>query len=294
MSMILEYFRQQSFISRRLLLAPGGNPDGECEGEDRKAGLTTHNFSGNASKRDNALVDKITAISGIYQYKSEGNFTQVESFLFTQTWCFFVLVGPCVKIYPEVAKVFERLHLVFYRTREYSDRPALLEAILAKIGQRTFPTYEITRTNTVFKNRSELLRYEEAIKLHFELSELVESAMGPGRAATIYIRDADNDSVASGKVSRTNSNKTTTDVVSNVMTDAETERRRAEVVSIYENVIEQAENIRGAWRDYIATEEEVCKQNPNYFLIRFSPGKRTALSKDCWGLVIWSATNTLH
>jgi len=159
--------------------------------------------------------------------------------------------------------VFERLHLVFYRTREYSDRPALLEAILAKIGQRTFPIYEITRTNTVFKNRSELLKYEEAIKLHFELSELVESAMGPGRAATIYIRDVDNDGVASGRTLKS----------TNAMTDAETERRRAEVISIYEKVIQAAEHIRGAWRDYIATEEEVSKQNPNYFLLRFSPGK---------------------
>ncbi|GJJ69123.1 fanconi-associated nuclease 1 [Entomortierella parvispora] len=233
MSMISEHFRQQSFISRRLLLAPGGDPNGGREGEARKAGLATHIFSGNASKRDRALVDKITNIS-----------------------------GQCVKIYPEVAKVFERLHLVFYRTREYSDRPALLEAILAKIGQRTFPNYEITRTNTVFKNRSELLKYEEAIKLHFELSELVESAMGPGRGATIYVRDADNDGVASGRISKQ----------SNAMTEAETERRRAEVISIYEKVIQAAEGVRDAWRDYIATEEEVSKQNPNYFLLRFSPG----------------------
>lgn len=63
-SMILEHFRQQSFISRRLLLAPGGNLNGECEGEIRKAGLATHIFSGSASKRDRALVDKITNISG--------------------------------------------------------------------------------------------------------------------------------------------------------------------------------------------------------------------------------------
>ncbi|KAI8596839.1 hypothetical protein EDD21DRAFT_311626 [Dissophora ornata] len=190
-SMVLDHFRQQSFISKRMLLAPGGAPGGE--GNDRKIGLTTHIFSGDASKRDNALVDKIVDIS-----------------------------GPCIKIYPNIMKVFERLHLVFYRTREYSERPALMEAILAKIGQRTFPTYDITRTNTVFRNRNELLKYEAAIKLHFELSEMIESAMGPGRAAV--------------------------------------------------KVIEQAESVRRAWREYVATETEVSKKSPNYFLLRFSPG----------------------
>ncbi|KAG0054639.1 hypothetical protein BGZ83_010767 [Gryganskiella cystojenkinii] len=233
---------KQSFISKRLLLAPGGNANGGYDGQERKTGLATHIFNGNATKRDHALVEKIMAIS-----------------------------GPCVKIYPEVTKVFERLHLVFYRTREYSDRPALLEAILAKIGQRTFPSYEITRTNTVFKNRSELLKYEEAMKLHFELSELVESAMGPGREAKIYVRDVDNDPVASSGRAASKSGSRSAAAVE-AMTDAETERRRAEVISIYEKVIHEAEKIRDAWRDYIATEEEVSKQNPNYFLIRYSPG----------------------
>lgn len=273
MSLILDHFRQQSFLSKRLLLSPGGNADGEFKGEERKTGLATHVFSGNASKRDNALVEKITAISGSYtSVFNLGIYFKVEATALganLNRFCEY-LIGPCIKLHPEVVRVFERLHLVFYRTREYSDRPALLEAILAKIGQRTFPTYEISRTNTVFKNRSELLKYEEAIKLHFELSELVESAMGPGKAATVYVRDADNDTVASsGRASSKSGNKSAT---TDAMTDAETERRRAEVISIYENVIQEAEKIRQAWRDYVETEEEVSKQNPNYFLIRYSPG----------------------
>ncbi|KAH7053784.1 VRR-NUC domain-containing protein [Linnemannia elongata] len=190
-STILDHFRQQSFISKRLLLAPGGTNDGD--GEARLTGLTTHVFSGDATRRDRALINKVIDIS-----------------------------GPCVKIYPNIIKVFERLHLVFYRAREYNEKPALLEAILAKIGQRTFPTYEITRTSTVFKNRDELIKYETAIRLHFDLSKMTESAMGPGRDAT--------------------------------------------------NVIKEAENIREAWRHYVATETELSRESPNYFMLRFSPG----------------------
>ncbi|KAF8982803.1 hypothetical protein BGZ46_000593 [Entomortierella lignicola] len=166
-STILEHFRQQSFLSTRLLLAPGGAADGG--GASRKTGLATRMISGDATKRDNALIDKIVDIS-----------------------------GPCFKIYPSIIKIFERLHLVFHRTREYNEKPALLEAILAKIGQRTFPSYEITRTNTVFRNRDELLKYEAAIKLHFDLSKKIESAMGAGKEATVYVRGGDQETRSAG------------------------------------------------------------------------------------------------
>ncbi|KAF9562213.1 hypothetical protein EC968_005371 [Mortierella alpina] len=253
---ILEHYRQQSFLSKRLLLAPGGTPDGE--GPGRRTGLTTHVFAGDTTKRNSALIQKIIEIA-----------------------------GPSVKIYPNIVKVFERLHLVFYRSREYSERPTLLEAILAKIGQRTFPTYEITRTNTVFRNRDELLKYEEAIRLHFELSKMIESAMGPGRESVIYVRDPDEGPAASkgNKARRSNSAKSTRSVgddgsaAEEVETksdagdqDSDQARRRQEVIGIYEAVIEKAEWVRDAWRQYIATEAEVTKCSPNYFLLRFSPG----------------------
>lgn len=180
-------------------------------------------------------------------------------------------------------KLFERLHLVFYRAREYNEKPALLEAILAKIGQRTFPTYEITRTSTVFKNRDELLKYETAIRLHFELSKLTESAMGPGRDATIYVREGDRDAENQGKngLRRANSAKVSQKGSSNGSTnsraedgelDPEQERRRLEVIGIYEKVIEEAENIKDAWRHYVRTESELSRESSNYFMLRFSPG----------------------
>ncbi|KAI1304853.1 hypothetical protein EDD11_005055 [Mortierella claussenii] len=257
---ILEHFRQQSFISKRLLLVPRAMPNDDSA--DRGTGLATHTFLGDATKRNNALVDKIVDIS-----------------------------GPCIKIYPNVMNVFERLHLVFHRTREFSERPALLEAILAKIGQRTFPSYENTRTNTVFKNRDELLKYEAAIKLHFEMSKLIDSAMGAGRAAVVYVRDGEepknirpnghrrSHSTRQIKKSAPNSalgddddDSSNATVENHEEKDPEQERRRLEVIGIYERVIEEAEGIRDAWRGYIATETEVSKKSPNYFLLRFSPG----------------------
>ncbi|KAI8358125.1 hypothetical protein B0O80DRAFT_495898 [Mortierella sp. GBAus27b] len=245
-AMIMEHFRQQSFISKRLLVTPNGVPRGE---HDRMTGLTTHIFSGDGEKRDKALISKIIDIS-----------------------------GPCIKIYPTIMKVFERLHLVFHRSREHSDRPVLLEAILAKIGRRTFPTYEITRTNTVFKDRDELLKYEAAIKLHYDLSAMIESAMGPGRSAVVYVRDSGRATDNNGTNTlprRSNSVRSMTKLESDKRAqddEAEQERRRLEVIDIYEKVIKEAEDIRDTWRHYVATETELCNRNPNYFLLRFTPG----------------------
>lgn len=56
-TMILDHFRQQSFISKSLLVVPR-------EGKDRKTGLATHVFSGDREKRDMALISKIIDISG--------------------------------------------------------------------------------------------------------------------------------------------------------------------------------------------------------------------------------------
>ncbi|KAF9400427.1 hypothetical protein BGX21_004336 [Mortierella sp. AD011] len=185
--------------------------------------------------------------------------------------------------------VFQRLHLVFNRTQEYTEKPILTGAILAKIGQRTFPSYEITRTNTVFRNRDELLKFEAAIKLHFDLSEMIESAMGPGRAATVYVRDGDQEvkSGANSNASRKSSTLKssakkyletegagTDSKADQEEKDPEQERRRLEVMGTYEKVIQEAENIRCAWREYIATETEMSKKSPNYFLLRFSPELR--------------------
>ncbi|KAG0022416.1 hypothetical protein BGZ80_000310 [Entomortierella chlamydospora] len=237
--------KQQSFLSKRLLLAPGGAANG---GTDRKTGLATHMFSGDSSKRDNALLEKIVDIS-----------------------------------------VFQRLHLVFNRTQEYTEKPILTSAILAKIGQRTFPSYEITRTNTVFRNRDELLKYEAAIKLHFDLSEMIESAMGPGRAATVYVRDGDQEVKSGANSSASRKPSTLKPSAKKYLEtegagadskadqeekDPEQERRRLEVIGIYEKVIQEAENIRCAWREYIATETEMSKKSPSYFLLRFSPELR--------------------
>ncbi|KAG0339586.1 hypothetical protein BG004_006758 [Podila humilis] len=234
---ILEHFRQQSFISKRLMLAPGGHSSG---GYNRKSVIATHIFSGDSIKRNAALIEKIVNIS-----------------------------GPCVKIYPNIIRVFERLHLVFYRTKEYSEKPALIEAILAKIGQRTFPTYEITRTNNVFRNRDELLKYEEAIKVHHELSVLTESAMGAGNGAVVYVRDADQ------PIDRTSNRRK--DVVSRLKSEIKRsgdrdKERRAEVVEIYERVVQEAEDIRDSWREYVVMETARSSKCPDYFLLRFSPG----------------------
>ncbi|KAH6606488.1 hypothetical protein Trco_005641 [Trichoderma cornu-damae] len=84
------------------------------------------------------------------------------------------IVGPCIRISPVTFKLFERVHLVFYRSTEWTEK-SLTTIILAKIARRNFPGYVVCRSSTIFASRSHLLEYEAAIRLEAEVDNVLES-----------------------------------------------------------------------------------------------------------------------
>ncbi|KAG7144161.1 hypothetical protein HYQ46_007098 [Verticillium longisporum] len=48
------------------------------------------------------------------------------------------ITGPCIRLSPLTYKLFERVHLVFYRSTEWTEK-SLTTIILAKIARRNFP-----------------------------------------------------------------------------------------------------------------------------------------------------------
>ncbi|KAL6868553.1 VRR-NUC domain-containing protein [Trichoderma novae-zelandiae] len=84
------------------------------------------------------------------------------------------IVGPCIRISPATFKLFERVHLVFYRSTEWTEK-SLTTIILAKIARRSFPEYLVCRSSTIFASRSHLLEYEAAIHLEAEVDSILES-----------------------------------------------------------------------------------------------------------------------
>lgn len=90
-----------------------------------------------------------------------------------------VITGPCVRISPSVFKLFERVHLVFYRSTEWTEK-SLTTIILAKISRRNFPQYIVDRTSNIFPDRRSLLEFEQAMRLEFEVDRILEFNGPPG------------------------------------------------------------------------------------------------------------------
>ncbi|RKF63083.1 Fanconi-associated nuclease 1-like protein [Erysiphe neolycopersici] len=82
------------------------------------------------------------------------------------------LVGPCIRLSLPTLKVFERVHLVFYRSTEWTEK-SFITMILARISRRNFPHYIISRSANIFENRSDLLEYETALQMQFNVDQLL-------------------------------------------------------------------------------------------------------------------------
>ncbi|KAG5960739.1 hypothetical protein E4U56_004205 [Claviceps arundinis] len=84
------------------------------------------------------------------------------------------ILGPCIRLSPLTFKLFERVHLVFYRSTEWTEK-SLTTIILAKIARRNFPDYIVCRTCTIFTSRLHLLEFEAGIRLEAEVDTILES-----------------------------------------------------------------------------------------------------------------------
>lgn len=89
------------------------------------------------------------------------------------------ILGPCIRLSPIAFKLFERVHLVFYRSTMWTEK-SLTTIILAKIARRNFPAYIVCRTSTIFSSRTHLLEFEAAIRVEAEVDGIMEFNGPPG------------------------------------------------------------------------------------------------------------------
>ncbi|KAF8856969.1 hypothetical protein BDZ45DRAFT_653399 [Acephala macrosclerotiorum] len=89
--------------------------------------------------------------------------------------------GPCIRLSLATLKLFERVHLVFYRSTEWTDK-SLTTIILARISRRNFPDYVVSRSANIFPSRSELLEFEAALRTQFRVDNILEMNGDPGKA----------------------------------------------------------------------------------------------------------------
>lgn len=88
--------------------------------------------------------------------------------------------GRCIRLSLAPLKLFERVHLVFYRDTEWTEK-SLTVLILAKISRRNFPEYIVSRSSTIFESRAMLLEFEASLRTQFRVDNILEFNGTPGR-----------------------------------------------------------------------------------------------------------------
>jgi len=81
--------------------------------------------------------------------------------------------GPCIRLSLPTLKLFERVHLVFYRSTEWTEK-SLTTIILAKIARWNFPEYIVSRSANIFASRPLLLEYEASVRTQFRIDNILE------------------------------------------------------------------------------------------------------------------------
>lgn len=88
------------------------------------------------------------------------------------------ITGPCIRIAPMTFKLFERVHLVFYRSTEWTEK-SLTTIILAKISRRNFASYLVGRSSNIFTSRVHMMEFESALRLQAEVDKILEQGDPP-------------------------------------------------------------------------------------------------------------------
>ncbi|OJJ44891.1 hypothetical protein ASPZODRAFT_134299 [Penicilliopsis zonata CBS 506.65] len=83
------------------------------------------------------------------------------------------LTGECIRLASGPRALFERVHLVFYKSTEWTEN-SLKTIILAKISRKNFPDYIVSRSSSIFSSRSMLLEFESALRTQFRIDNVLE------------------------------------------------------------------------------------------------------------------------
>ncbi|KAK4230984.1 VRR-NUC domain-containing protein [Podospora fimiseda] len=87
----------------------------------------------------------------------------------------FAITGPLIRLSEPIFKLFERVHLVFYRSTEWTEK-SLTTIILAKAARRNFPEYIVSRSSNIFPSRRHLVEFELSMRKQFELDEILDTS----------------------------------------------------------------------------------------------------------------------
>ncbi|KAJ2503708.1 hypothetical protein GGH96_000048 [Coemansia sp. RSA 1972] len=86
------------------------------------------------------------------------------------------VTGPVVRLNPLVSELFERLHLVFFRSATHlGDSNSIKSAVLSEIGQIRFPSYSVVRSPDLFASRDAVVQYKQLVEVGYSMEVLLTS-----------------------------------------------------------------------------------------------------------------------
>lgn len=83
------------------------------------------------------------------------------------------ITGSCIRLSATIRRLFERVHLVFYRSTDWTEK-SLIVIILARMSKRNFPEYLVSRSTNIFLSRLTLLEFEAAVRIQFQIDDILE------------------------------------------------------------------------------------------------------------------------
>ncbi|TKA28151.1 hypothetical protein B0A50_04122 [Salinomyces thailandicus] len=96
--------------------------------------------------------------------------------------------GPCIRLSLPAIKLFERVHLVFYRSTEWTEK-SLTTIILARIARWNFPEYIVSRSANIFASRGLLLEFEASMRTQFRIDSMLEFNGTPSKGDLQLVLD---------------------------------------------------------------------------------------------------------
>ncbi|KAG5930625.1 hypothetical protein E4U42_005287 [Claviceps africana] len=158
---------------------------GLCRMSEQQVGLMALGLSRQNSRNGRASASEQDSVwTGDKAQLKRQNSNRREHFLGK----ILAILGPCIRLSPLTLKLFERVHLVFYRSTGWTDK-SLTTIILAKIARRNFADYVVCRTCTIFASRLHLLEFEAGIRLEAEVDTILESVGIPSEEGLERIMD---------------------------------------------------------------------------------------------------------
>jgi Fanconi-associated nuclease 1 len=132
-------------------------------------GLRRESTKGSTDSRESAIDSKATTLRRENSNRDTHFLTKILA-----------ITGPLIRLSETAFKLFERVHFVFYRSTEWTEK-SLTTIILAKMSRRNFPSYIVCRSN-IFPSRRHLLEFEHSVRIEQAVDQVLEFNGPPGQA----------------------------------------------------------------------------------------------------------------